>query len=282
VPVPHTYSAATDISGGFEIKGVVPGKYFVLGRLQGYLCSYDVLRSEYDGDAKPPTNGLNASLMRVTVASGQTANITITLSRGASLGGTVSYDDGAAAINLPVHLFRKDSAGVWKGFTNSYKVMVTLREAVVVPTTITGQQSLKVSVTTGDALRVFNGGKFRLRDAPEVDLQEGEERTDVDLSIPTTGLRTVRGVVVKQTDQQPITAGAVRLLDPQDKSLLRETTIQVDGSFVLDYVPDGSYLINVEPGRDRNSSHGYAALTVPLNIASDLSDLNYGVREPVH
>jgi hypothetical protein len=157
-----------------------------------------------------------------------------------------------------------------------YKAMVTLPEAIVLPTTITGQQSLDVSIMTGSALRVFNGDKFRLREAPEIELKQGEERTDIDFLIPTTGLRTLSGFVTRQTDQQAIRAGTVRLLDPGDRSELRETAFQ-EGSFTFDYIPDGSYLIEIEP----DNSDSYAPLTAPLVVASDLPDLNFAIKKQI-
>jgi hypothetical protein len=87
VTTSHSYSAATDITGSFEIREVAPGDYFVLARLEGYLCPYDELKSEMGENAAPPMADLNSSLTRVTVAAGQTVLSTVTLSRGASLGG---------------------------------------------------------------------------------------------------------------------------------------------------------------------------------------------------
>jgi hypothetical protein len=301
----QVYRAATDITGSFEITGVAEGEYMIQARLPGYLCPYDILRVDYEVDQTPPDSLLRKTLAFVSVGAGQTANTTLTLARGAALGGTVRYDDGAPVIGAAMHLFRKGSGGEWKKYTNTagdeslaplglgshtddrgrfyepslppghYKVMVNLPEALLLPATITGRSEMHVTFAGGSALRVFNGGKFRMREADGIELHEGEDRMDVDMVVPTTGLRTVRGVVVRQVDQSAVKSGTVSLRDPEDKSLLRSTEIKEDGSFDFEYVPDGTYVIEVNP----ESLDGIVGVSLPLVVAGDLSDLSYGLKK---
>jgi len=50
---------------------------------------------------------------------------------------------------------------------------------------------------------------------------------------------------VGSTDQATIETGVVRLTDTQDSSLSRTAMIQPDGSFVVQWVPAGTYTLAV-------------------------------------
>lgn len=311
----HSYAAATDIEGAFQIDGVAPGEYYILGRLSGYLSPYDLAYNEFKDDPSLAQDAFDVALDRITVAPGATATANLTLSRGASLGGTVRYDDGGVAINVAVQLFRKDSSGKWKPYTNSagvsslaplgfaphtddrgrfyepglppglYVVEASLPEATVLPQTISGRQSLNVDVVSGNAMRVYDGDKYRLRDARPIDLHEGEVRGDIDIDIPTTGLRSIYGTVTAKSDGQSVTHGTVRLLDPDDKTTLRQTTLQEDGSFVFHYVVNGSYLVQIDAlaaNGNGKASVGYEPLMAQLLVEADVPSAAYSLLPAKH
>jgi hypothetical protein len=308
----HSYSSATDIEGAYQISGVAPGEYYALGKLQGYLSAYDLAVSMYSGDSSLSAQALEIALTRITVEAGRLTVSNLTLSRGASLGGTLHYDDGALAINLPVHLFRKDANGIWKPYTNTaggyvlaplgleqhtddrgqfhepglppgtYTLEATLPQSTFSPSTITGTPSLNVSVATGNALRVYDGEKFRLREAIAIELHEGEQRSDIDIRLPTHGLHSIRGAVTAGTDQHTVTSGTVSLLDPGDKAPLRQAEIQNDGSFSFNYVVNGTYLVSIEPAPIRTGGKNavpFASLTEQVIVETDISDLRYNLLQ---
>jgi hypothetical protein len=202
VPQTHSFSASTDIDGSYEIRGVTPGEYYILGRFSGYLSPYDLASNAFSGDSPLLGKAIDIALLKIKVNPNLTTTSNLTLSRGASLAGTILYDDGGFAINILIHLYRKDGAGSWKPYKNSagtstfaqlglgprtddrgrfyepglppgsYLVEATLPAAITVPTTIIGKQSLSLNVTSGDALRVFNGQKFRMSDAVAIELHD--------------------------------------------------------------------------------------------------------------
>lgn len=306
----HSYSATTDLDGAYQIKAVAPGQYYVLGKLQGYLSAYDLAVSLYPSSSTLSPEALEIALTRSTVEPGRAAVQDLTLSRGASLGGTLHYDDGSVAINLPVHLFRKDATRAWKLYTNTtggsvlaplgleqhtddqgrfhepglppglYTIEVTLPQVTFAPATIMGTPSLTVNVSNGNALRVYNGEKFRLREAIGIELHDGEQRSDIDISLPTHGLHSVRGTVTAGLDRHPLTGGKVNLLDPLDKTLLRSADIQNDGAFTFNYVASETYLISVEPTAllvtDKNAIP-LSPLTEKILVETDLPDLHYNL-----
>ena len=84
------------------------------------------------------------------------------------------------------------------------------------------------------------GGRTRRRST----LKSGEERDDLQFVLDLSALHTVSGHV-GATDQGNIAAGMVRLTDSQDSSLSRMAMIQPDGSFVVQWVPAGTYTLAV-------------------------------------
>ncbi|WP_263367140.1 carboxypeptidase-like regulatory domain-containing protein [Edaphobacter bradus] len=309
----HSYSVETDIDGAYQIDGVVPGDYYILGMLAGYISPYDLVISEFQGNPSLTAQGADAALSRITVEPGTTAIANLSLSRGASLSGTVHYDDGGPGIDVRVHLYRRDGNRQWKIFHSSagkgamaplgfdpqtddrgrfyqpglppgrYIVEVSLPEAVALPQNILNNHSVTAVLTTQNALRVYNGNKYRLYDAMPIELHEGESRTDVDITIPTTGLHSLRGTVTIKPDERAVTSGEITLLDPEDGTTLRSVFI-LDGSFVFNYIPEGSYLVRIVTHASKQDSGATSTgetLTSPLVVESDIPNLTYSLT-PKH
>ena len=74
--------------------------------------------------------------------------------------------------------------------------------------------------------------------------------------------------------------GSIRLLDPDDHTSLRETTIQNDGSFVFNYVVSGSYGVEIDAqtsGRGSPGAAHYAPLSTTLTVEGDMTSLAFTV-----
>lgn len=305
VPASHSYSASTDIDGVFQISGVIPGDYYILRRLSGYISTLDLAVSELPKDSPMLAQALDIALTRVTVNSGVVTVSNLTLSRGASFSGTVRYDDGAAAINVTVHLLRKDSTGQLKPFHNgngsaaealfaahtddlgrfyepalppgTYSAEATLPMVLPLPESIIGPPSIQVSLVTGNALDLFYGDKYRLADAATVELHQGEERSGLDINIPTHGLHSVSGFVTAKSDGHAIISGDVHLLDPADKSPLRDTLLREDGSFSFGYLITGTYLLQINARSDHQSGKSaitYDPYSMPIVVDTDIPNLS--------
>jgi hypothetical protein len=305
---PHSYSAPTDIEGAYQINGVVPGDYYVLARIAGYVSPYDLAANEFRDNPSFESQAFEVALTRITVSPNQSTTANLMLTRGASLAGIIRYDDGGPGINVKVYFYRRDGSGQWKAFSDtggngnlaalgfdpetddrgrfyepglppgSYIIEACLPSHIALPEKILKNGSINVSMGIGDALCVFTGDKFRMRNAIPIELHEGEYRSDIEINIPTTGMHSVHGTVTTKPDEQSITAGDVRLIDPDNKTELRRALIQQDGSFNFNYIPNGSYLVEIEArsGKD-NSKLPYEAFTAPLLVESDLSNLTYSL-----
>lgn len=304
IPDRNTYSATTGIDGAFLITGVPPGDYYVRSHFAGYLDPFQVVFSESESEETIPPEELEKVLPRIKVSAGMTTTSDLTLSRGASLEGTVRYDDGAPAGFVNFRLYRRSKTGNWNRFGDSlvagyrmtsfartddrgrfyfpglpagfYIVEVSLPQTRIIPGIGAGFAS-----DGEDSLRVFNGDKYRMKEAPPIELKDGEERQGVDIVIPTNGLLTLQGAVVAKTDGHPISKGTISLLDPDDKSILREADIQKDGSFSFNYVTSGNYIVQVEAQANAGELP-YDFLSIPLHVGNDMSDLTFAVPTKKH
>jgi hypothetical protein len=312
---PRNYATETDLDGAFQVNGVLPGDYYILARLTGYFLPYDLAVSEFPDDPVLRAKAIDAALPKITVSAGLATTSVLNLSSGASLSGTVRYDDGGVASTLRLSLFRKDESGKWKSYVNRsadsnmaplgmgthtdsrgrfsvlglpagiFCIEIMLPEASSVSNTITGNPSITYRIAEGNALRIYNGDKYRLRDATPIELHEGEDRSGIDINIPTQGLHSIHGNVVARSDGRSITAGTVRLLDPDDKTLLRKTAIGSDGAFSFNYLFQGTYLLQIEGAADNRKDKpgtGYESISAPLLIEKDIPDLSYSLAPAKH
>jgi hypothetical protein len=301
IPDKNSYSAFTNIDGGVLITGVPPGDYYIRGAFAGYLDPFQVIFSEVQGEDSIPSEALEKVLPRVTVSAGLTSTSDLTLSRGAALGGTVRYDDGGLAGIVNICLYRKAKTGKWNRYGDSlvagyrmapflrtddrgrfylpglpsgfYVVEVSLPQPHIIPGIGAG-----FSNNGADSLRVFNGDKYRMKEAPAIELKDGEDRPDIDIDIPTNGLHALQGFITAKPDGHNITKGTVSLLDPDDKTVLREADIQPDGSFGFNYVVNGNYLVQVAAQADSGGVQ-YDPLSSPLLVESEMTGLVYTVSK---
>ena len=109
----------TKLDGSFLIRSVEPGKYYILAEMPGYLSPLAALAPE---DILLPSaedkEKLRTMLQQVTVVRGRESRHDFRLERGASLSGTVRYDDGSPAAGVIVSLLRKAKDGTLQQVSN--------------------------------------------------------------------------------------------------------------------------------------------------------------------
>jgi hypothetical protein len=146
------------------------------------------------------------------------------------------------------------------------------------------------------ASRVCLGNVYRRKEAKSVKVAAGETAAGTDIEIPLSGLHKVSGTVQALADGHSITHGTVRLLYVDDREPARETSLDDNGDFEFDYVPDGKYILAVSGAQDeekKDSGPGkgdqqsqtvqsvpvriYAGKEMPVNVLSDLGNLNFSL-----
>lgn len=314
-PLAEIESAQTDLNGRFTMEAVEPGRYYAFATQEGYLDperGLDFGRlNALANDRKRALDAIRqwkAHLTAVHVAAQRTADLTLAMQRAAEIDGTVTYDDGSPAIGMHFRLFRKTGEGGWTTVglelfgdwslaevsdSHGHFSLGNLRAGDYIVC------ALLPAAAENSAPQVCMGGAFRMKNAATVKVQAGETAHDADIVIPVTGLYAVSGTVTALADGHPLTQGVVRLLYADDQETARETQIQQgDGSFRFEYVPAGSYILQVSDASDANQAEGaqpandagaavaqgshYADKKMPLMVQGNMEDVNVvlGVAEP--
>jgi hypothetical protein len=154
-----------------------------------------------------------------------------------------------------------------------------------------GGGSVSMHMNLGDALTIYSGGAFREKDLKPIELGTGQDLDGIDIVFPISGLHAISGTVVAKSDNHPVDAGSVELKDPETKAMVRMTMIEQDGSFHLNYVPDGQYVLQVSSAADTEQKPGddssgqfarllhaktiksYGTADLPINLKSDSTSL---------
>jgi hypothetical protein len=277
-PLPATETAITDLNGRFRIEAVEPGRYYAFATQEGYLDPLNGLDfARLDALGTDKERNLDAidqwkdHMVELTASVHRTTEISLTMERAAEIGGTVTFDDGSPAIGMHFQLFRKTAKSgltevglaLFDGWsTRAVSDSHGHFSATSLPAGEYAVCALMPFDTQDAAPRVCMGNTFRKKDAATIKVAAGETAAGEDIVIPLSGLHAVAGTVTALADGHALGRGTVRLLYADDREKARETSILDDGSFSLQYVAEGKYILAVSGAQDAEQK---AAEPVPYN-----------------
>lgn len=230
------HSAVTDTSGQFVIQGVPPGRYLLSTSSPAYVTTY------YGAQR------FNQAGVAVVVAEGQRLDgLRITLLRGGVIAGTVRTAGGRPASGAGVMLHRGGAAsglvlmqalvGSDSRTTNiSTDAAGGFRFFGLPPGRYTVSASGLPAVGALGLVRTYFPGTLFPADATFVDIEAGEERTGVDITLQRTSGQRVSGQIVG-----PGAEGAQLRVDPVGP--LSVGAAGPDGRFTIRNVPQGPYVL---------------------------------------
>jgi hypothetical protein len=256
----------TDLEGMFTVENVAPGDYYATAMATGYISQAALLMARLGpgGDAQT----VLSSLPVVHVSAGASVAVNLTLDRGSVISGRLLWDDGSPAAGVQVNAVTQNAGtqgqarvnlgfiGGMTGFggmgsstddrgqfrlTGLAPGVYLLRASMVAP--VAGGSANGFARNVG--ITLYAPGKVRRADATVITLGPGEERDDVTFQVDLRGLHKVSGRVSAVSGGISIGSGVVRLTDSQDNTLMRIGQIASDGSYVLNYVPAGTYTLTV-------------------------------------
>jgi hypothetical protein len=276
--------ATTDMDGAFSIPEVAAGRYLVLVELAGYVSGISGLDTEAREHLKDAVRTPPEGSTVIEVASGLPVTVDVMIERGASVSGTIQYDDGSPAIGILVGLERKNSKGTWEPALEStlqtfsffskrhdgseatdsagrfhidgmppgeYIVHAHLpQETITLP--VAGSGTFGVYDHPGVQLDLYSGDVFWKKQAKAIHLDPGED-VNADIEVPLGKLSTVSGVVAAEADGHGVNLGTVTLSPQDDPEETRTTEIEADGRFRFLYVPAGDYVLRTEDAADGQS-----------------------------
>lgn len=110
----------TGPDGRFELTDIPEGRYLVVAGQGGAvnpLVRLDVgalNRTAVSEVSEELLKPVLADLTLVDVAASKAVDVTVNLTHGASIAGTITFDDGSPAIGVKVHLLSKNQSGVYE------------------------------------------------------------------------------------------------------------------------------------------------------------------------
>jgi hypothetical protein len=293
-PLAPAATILTGLDGRFRMEAVPPGEYYAFGTLDGYL---DPMRGIDFGQIsdKGTTSEQELAaikqwkenLVTVKVAVRRVSEITIELRRAAEIGGNVSFDDGSPAIGMHFQLFRKSLKREWNSvglpLFNNWAINSTSNSHgnYAVENLAAGEYIVcaLMPIDSEDiAPRVCLGNVLRRKAASTIKVSEGEIAQGADIVIPLAGLRTVSGHVEAVDDGHAPAHATVTLLYADDREQARKASVDSEGGFRFEYVPEDSYFLRVSEAKDEAEGEGrerlYREKEIALHVHSDLNDVN--------
>jgi hypothetical protein len=221
---------------------------------------------------------ITAQLTRVSVAANQSANVQVMIYRGATIGGTVSFDDGAPAAGVPIQalLLPPNTSAKVAGSTQqqSFAGFARTDDRGQFRVTGLGDGTYIVFAAPRSIFPIYYGNTIERSHAKRLDVHAGDEVPGADIQIPAAGMHSVSGVVVSQQDSHTLSRASVQLrLSSGDTGTISATTAS-DGAFKFNAVPDGKFTVQLLNAYDPATRTGYTSSGQALEVdGTDVSNL---------
>jgi len=239
----------TDADGNYHLPDIPPGTYRVLPIAPAYVVSD---YTAFGGQGK----GL------ILNEGERVDGIDFSIVRGAIVTGKITQSDGTPVIDEPVYLvaaeqrnqrgasftgssrFLTDDRGVYRMFgiaPGRYKVCIGVPDDAYFP-----------NRNRPTFVRVFYPSVVEFNEAKVVELSEGSEASDIDITVGQSMQNfAASGIIVDSDSSQPIQSvrlGLQRVIDPNMGPFISSSAISnARGEFRLENITPGKYLIIMMP-----------------------------------
>lgn len=113
--------------------------------------------------------------------------------------------------------------------------------------------SMTVATRYNNELSIYSGNVFFPNDLKPIELSADEAYAGANITIPLRGMHTLKAHVEDSATNNPVKLAQVELLDAEGKQILRAGFVDDNGDCTFDYVPDGSYSLEVVNAVDESS-----------------------------
>ena len=104
-----------------------------------------------------------------------------------------------------------------------------------------------------DGLSVYSGNAFSRLHLKLIELGKDEAYTDANITIPLGGMHSLEVHVGDSVTGAAITVAQAMLMDADAKETLRACFLDSHGDCRFDYVPDGTYTVEVDNALDTSA-----------------------------
>ncbi len=301
----------TLLDGSFSIPNVFPGQYYLIVEKRGYISPLPFADFSPSRVNKEQADTLASLLSPVLVAANRIITVDTTLRKGATIAGTVRFDDGEPDSETLVELMRRDKNSKWvkfsphpDGFLDEINYATDDQGHFRIAGLPPGEYLLKANlyIDGGSAsengggqmlgsnydLDIYYGAAFRPRDAKAIKVADGEQSDGNNIEIPLAKLHAVTGTVVSMETGATIDSAQVELHYADDDSLVAGTDTNWEGDeFRFLFVPEGTYNIEVKEAADttpgalrgqKKPVHTYADTSQPLIVKGETTGLTIQVK----
>lgn len=268
----------TDAEGAFKATGVAPGDYYVFASVPGYVQPVNVVKAAMEAGADPHKPLPGVPTVHVSAEHESLADISI--DRGAAISGKVVWEDGspvtkANVVVVPVKgdkplppqysmvVMGSIGAGGILSITDDlghFRIAGLAPGEYYVKATLQTKSQLSMQqgkmnfnfnqLAAEKPLVIFAPAAFHQTGAKAVTLSAGQTVDDAEIAINLTGLHSVSGRIASAEDHHAINSGRVTVTDASDKEFSRSASVNEDGSFIVTFVPSGTYNLKVDGAED--------------------------------
>lgn len=298
-PTTGYVDARTDLDGAYSFASIPAGDYIAQATLSGYSDDAElIMDTAYDMSPEERKTALGM-LTQVHIKPGGPSHLDLTLHRGGAISGQVSFDTGGALNDSEVkatllssrfldriapatarashgsileRFAHSDDRGVYRfaGLPEGrYRIEVRVFYR-------SDPQAAKALQRPAAELKVYSPDSLSSKDAKLVNLDYGDEISGVDVTIPMSHLHSVSGLV--RQGGTPLEGASVEIRSQNEKFDPKESHWSAgtlgDGSYRIDLVPAGSYVITAKFGAQPGKSTGVRRSIHVLVTDTDLSDAN--------
>lgn len=297
----------TDENGEFAIKNVGAGNYYPVIKSEGILN-----RNSYRSFQKDSSE--DEIFEKITISGLGEFSVLIRAKRGGAISGRIFYADGEAAVGVKVEALKKfsDKFQSSNPYSEEKSVGATMTDdrgayrfsglpvgqyivRVIEPVSHKPQKAEYDYSPRGseqsNILRTYFPEGENSKDAKVLDIERGQEQTEININLPERKLFSVSGRVVLKKGQQPIKDFEVsfyKLSDVDDgvfAELSRPSSIRTnkEGLWSLRSLPKGKYSITASQGYvyrsdEKEKTPEYPRITKEIEITdSDLSEIIFEI-----
>jgi Carboxypeptidase regulatory-like domain len=278
--------ATTGSDGSFRITGVSPGDYYVDVMMPGYIQPLRGRVLNQESLAPAERDRITAQLTRVGVAANQSASVQVMIFRGATISGTVSFDDGAPAsgVSMQALVLPSNATGTQTASSTqppSFAGFAQTDDRGQFRLTGLADGTYIVFASPRSIFPIYYGNTIERSSAKKLDVHAGDEVSGTDIQIPAEGMHRVSGVVESQQDGHPLSRASVQLRLGSGNTAAISATTGSDGTFTFNAVPDGKFTVQILNAYDPTTHEGYTSSGQSLEVnGTDVTDLIVNAAPP--